>query len=149
MEPRNRLQGIDSVSLCSLAGQYENSIPTWFLAPIDCSKFQHWVFHPETVFKEGHSVSDHMPELTITEYNLTLCRLRSRLQQITMGNPMPESNLSPSQGQRIPIGYWKKCWRRITFKGFLTLKEQVLKGVGDCTLFPLIFFPSVSSEHFQ
>ncbi len=38
MEPRNRFQGIDSASLCSLAGRYENPFPTWFLAPIDCSK---------------------------------------------------------------------------------------------------------------
>jgi hypothetical protein len=28
---------IDS-SLCSLAGRYDNPIPTHFLAPIDCSK---------------------------------------------------------------------------------------------------------------
>jgi hypothetical protein len=32
------IQGIDSASLCSLAGRYENPIPTWFLAPLDCSK---------------------------------------------------------------------------------------------------------------
>jgi hypothetical protein len=38
MEPRNRFQGIDSASLCSLAGRYDNPIHTWFLAPIDCSK---------------------------------------------------------------------------------------------------------------
>ncbi len=37
MEPRNRFQGIDSASLCSLAGRFENPIPTRFLAPIDCS----------------------------------------------------------------------------------------------------------------
>ncbi len=30
--------GIDSVSLCSLVGQYDNPIPTLFLALIDCSK---------------------------------------------------------------------------------------------------------------
>ncbi len=30
--------GIDSASLCSLAGRHENPIPTWFLAPKDCSK---------------------------------------------------------------------------------------------------------------
>ncbi len=35
---RNRFQGIDSASLCSLAGQYDNPIPTRFLAPIDCYK---------------------------------------------------------------------------------------------------------------
>jgi hypothetical protein len=38
MEPRNRFQGMNSVSLCSLAGRYDNPIPTWFLAPIDCLK---------------------------------------------------------------------------------------------------------------
>jgi hypothetical protein len=38
MEPRNRFQGIHSASLCSLAGRYNNSIPTRFLAPVDCLK---------------------------------------------------------------------------------------------------------------
>ncbi len=37
-EPMNRFQGIDSASLCSLAGQYDNPTPSRFLAPIDCSK---------------------------------------------------------------------------------------------------------------
>ena len=37
-ESKNRFQGIDYASLCSLAGRYNNPIPTWFLAPIDCSK---------------------------------------------------------------------------------------------------------------
>jgi hypothetical protein len=31
-----RSPGIDSASLCSLAGRYANPIPTQFLAPIDC-----------------------------------------------------------------------------------------------------------------
>ncbi len=35
-EPENRFQEINSASLCSLAGQYGNPIPTRFLAPIDC-----------------------------------------------------------------------------------------------------------------
>ncbi len=30
--------GIDSASLCSLAGRYDNPIPIQFLARIDCSK---------------------------------------------------------------------------------------------------------------
>ncbi len=38
MEPRNRFQGMNSASLCSLAGRYDNPIPTLFLAPIDCLK---------------------------------------------------------------------------------------------------------------
>ncbi len=37
-KPKNRFQGINSASLCSLAGRYDNPVPTWFLAPIDCSK---------------------------------------------------------------------------------------------------------------
>ncbi len=37
-EPRNRSQGIDSLSLSSQAGWYDNHIPTLFLAPIDFSK---------------------------------------------------------------------------------------------------------------
>ncbi len=31
-------QGIDPASLLSLAGRYDNPIPTWFLASIDCLK---------------------------------------------------------------------------------------------------------------
>ncbi len=34
-EPKNRLQRINSASLFNLAGRYDNSIPTRFLAPID------------------------------------------------------------------------------------------------------------------
>jgi hypothetical protein len=38
MEPRNRFQRMNSASLCSLVGGYDNPIPTRFLAPIDCLK---------------------------------------------------------------------------------------------------------------
>ncbi len=38
MEPRNRCQGINSASLCSMAGRYDNPIPTPCLAPIDFLK---------------------------------------------------------------------------------------------------------------
>jgi hypothetical protein len=38
MEPRNRLKGMNSTSLCSLADRYYNPIPTRFLASIDCLK---------------------------------------------------------------------------------------------------------------
>jgi hypothetical protein len=44
MEPTNRFQGINSASLCSLAGRYDNPIPTWCLALIDFFlKFQLWI----------------------------------------------------------------------------------------------------------
>ncbi len=38
LEPRNRFQRINSASLCSQAGRYDNPIPTRFLASIDCLK---------------------------------------------------------------------------------------------------------------
>ncbi len=38
MEIRNRFQGMNSASLCSLAGRYDNPLPTRFLAPTDCLK---------------------------------------------------------------------------------------------------------------
>ncbi len=38
MEPRNRFQGMNSASLCSLAGRYDNPIPTRCPALIDFFK---------------------------------------------------------------------------------------------------------------
>ncbi len=38
MEPRNRFQGMNSASQCSLAGRYDTPIPTRRLAPIDFFK---------------------------------------------------------------------------------------------------------------
>ncbi len=38
--PRNRFQGIDSASLCSLAGRYDNPSHNRFLAPLLVLKFQ-------------------------------------------------------------------------------------------------------------
>jgi hypothetical protein len=38
MEPRNRFSGINSASLCSLAGRYDIPLPTRCLAPIDFLK---------------------------------------------------------------------------------------------------------------
>ncbi len=38
MGPRNWFQGMNSASLCSLAGRYDNPIPPWFLAPLDFLK---------------------------------------------------------------------------------------------------------------
>jgi hypothetical protein len=38
MEHKNRFKGMNSASLCSLAGLYDNPIPPRFLAPIDFLK---------------------------------------------------------------------------------------------------------------
>jgi hypothetical protein len=37
-EPKNRFQGTNFARLCSLAGRYDNPIPTQFLAPKGCLK---------------------------------------------------------------------------------------------------------------
>jgi hypothetical protein len=57
-------------SLCSLAGRYDNSFPTQFLAPIDCSKIpahgskKHWITDPDP---------QHPPTLS-----LLMCRVITR-----------------------------------------------------------------------
>jgi hypothetical protein len=38
MGPRNQIRGMDSASLCSLAGRYDKPLPPRFLAPIDSLK---------------------------------------------------------------------------------------------------------------
>ncbi len=38
MGPRNRFQGMNSASICRLAGRYDNPFPPRFLAPIDSFK---------------------------------------------------------------------------------------------------------------
>ena len=37
-KPKNQFQGINSASMCSLAGQYNNPITINFLAPLNCLK---------------------------------------------------------------------------------------------------------------
>jgi hypothetical protein len=51
MEPRNRYQGMNSASLCSLAGRSDNPIPPRFLAPIDSLK------SPALAGRHGNPVS--------------------------------------------------------------------------------------------
>ena len=55
MEPRNRCQGINSASLCSLAGRYDNPIPTRCLAPIDFLKIPALISHWPTGI-DSHSL---------------------------------------------------------------------------------------------
>ncbi len=52
--------GIDSANLCSQAGRFDNLIPTRFLAPKNCSKFQHWsvVTHPHKFVSVANSLQD-------------------------------------------------------------------------------------------
>jgi hypothetical protein len=57
MDPINRFRGINSASLCSLAGRYDNSIPTRFLAlfPLPHPHTQLYT-HPRIVTPPPHSM---------------------------------------------------------------------------------------------
>jgi hypothetical protein len=44
MGPRNRFQGMNSASLCSLVGRYDNPLPPRFLAPIASLKIPALVY---------------------------------------------------------------------------------------------------------
>jgi hypothetical protein len=68
MEPTNRFHGIDSASLCSPAGRYDNPMPTRFLAPLVCLKipallFKHgWLqYWPKDVIMGGGEGSSQLP----------------------------------------------------------------------------------------
>jgi hypothetical protein len=52
-EPRNQFPGLNSTSLCSLAGRYDNPIPTRFLAPIECLKIPALFNYVQTKLAEG------------------------------------------------------------------------------------------------
>jgi hypothetical protein len=47
----NRFQGTNSARLCSLAGRYDNPIPSRYLAPINCLKIP--ALQSQTVHKSG------------------------------------------------------------------------------------------------
>jgi hypothetical protein len=55
MEPRNRFQGINSASLYSRAGRYDNPIPTRCLAPIDFLKHSSSAFRRQEGARNGVS----------------------------------------------------------------------------------------------
>ncbi len=53
MGPRNWFQGMNSASLCSLAGRYDNPIPPRFLAPIDFLKIPALYAHTESTWSDA------------------------------------------------------------------------------------------------
>jgi hypothetical protein len=58
-----------------------------------------YIHNTKAESQEKHGVWDPMPELTITTSPYVHSRVDSNT--FTMGNPMPGSTLSPSQGLRI------------------------------------------------
>jgi hypothetical protein len=70
MGPRNRFQGMNSASLCSLAGRYDNPIPTRFLAPIECLEIPALCTHQE----------DPLKPVGADAHDVLLCRCRIAVQ---------------------------------------------------------------------
>ncbi len=78
MEPRNRCQGINSASLCSLAGRYDNPIPTRCLAPIEFLKIPAQVSNQRD--REGRPCLTVGPACwTMGTDNLKLCTIGKNL----------------------------------------------------------------------
>ncbi len=83
MEPRNRFHLIDSTNLCSLAGRYDNPIPTQILAPVDCLKIPALEFKmdknvwesPQTIEKyRVEQAANGAQRITILKKPIPLCR---------------------------------------------------------------------------
>ncbi len=67
--PRNLFQGIDTASLCSLAGRYDNAGPTRFPATIDCFKIP-------ALFPKSLQLEDQDPSVIALIYTKKLLTVR-------------------------------------------------------------------------
>jgi hypothetical protein len=80
MEPRNRFQGMNSASLCSRAGRYDNPLPLRCLAPIASLKFQLYSsYRPARLHRLAKSIPRNrfLASINIYKYGLSLCSWRA------------------------------------------------------------------------
>ncbi len=91
-EPRNRFQGINSVCPCSVVGRYDNPIPTWFLALMDCFIFYNRVENLSPAMGRGIN-----SRKRVWNWVAKLHSLASRYD-----NPMPTWFLAPIAGHKLP-----------------------------------------------
>ncbi len=95
--------GIDSASLCSLAGRYDNTIPTRFLAPIDCSKIPALVGMWEGLCNcNDGTVRLHYS--VISAYAVNFVKLRDRWLAIVIVNDIPNNICSLAKRSSF------RCW---------------------------------------
>jgi len=78
-EPKKRFQRTNSARLCSLAGRYDNPIPTRFLAPKDCLKILRSTVYPMTV--NLHTVKAPPTERKEKFTPLWLCQWRKYIEE--------------------------------------------------------------------
>ncbi len=126
MGPRNWLQGMNSASLCSLAGRYENPIPPRCLAPINFLKIPALRPNPKKNMVYGTLCRSWL-------YNLTICPLQSRLQYIYHGQPYARVDFIPQLGTnsgsfgpvRQPYSYSVPSPNRFFTKQRARIKKKV------------------------
>jgi hypothetical protein len=103
MEPKNQFQGMNSASLCSLAGRYDNPIHTRCLAPIDCLKIPAQtnknIPYRKRIIQRPNTKKSMV--YAGVDYNLTLCPLHSRLQNIYYGQLNASVDFIPQSGTLI------------------------------------------------
>ncbi len=105
MEPRNWFQGMNSASLCSLAGRYDYTIPTRFLAPIDCLKIpaqRSWSV--DISYKDDVTVIPFLRELSTMYDRLPLPSTRKwaiNMKVMHSNAVMRHPNLCPNVGIKL------------------------------------------------
>ncbi len=93
-EPRDRFQGIDSASLCSLASLHDNPIPTLFLAHIDCYKIK---FQSPGIYFQRGGIDSRESIIGILQ------RLQIRAQRVRICKCLRTPGIdSPSLAESIP-----------------------------------------------
>jgi hypothetical protein len=107
MEPRNRCQGINSASLCSLAGRYDNPIPSRCLAPIEFLKIPAHSSIPSThchKFPIYSSTTVHQPDMYPTVYkemsSILADQLRPLVGSLKMNTALEYSTRVVQEGDR-------------------------------------------------
>jgi hypothetical protein len=87
MEPRIRFQGMNSASLCSLAGRYDNPIPPRFLAPIDFLKIPAQYLNSLGLSLSVLRIRDDYPEFRILDLTFFHPGSRIRIKEFKYFNP--------------------------------------------------------------
>ncbi len=139
MGPRNWFQGMNSASLCSLAGRYDNPIPPRFLAPIDFLKIPVLLSTDEAescrrLGWTGWSTGGNMPDLfcdvrvlyRLTWQGLLSAQLASWWYIINVFN-WSSSLKSPTAGSVITLLFYSyTCDVSLILKDFYELYNYII-----------------------
>jgi hypothetical protein len=100
MGPRNWFQGMNSASLCSLAGRYENPIPPRCLAPKDFLKIP----------AQNRASVDRLPCILVSINNLYICFAQCVEQGKNWFFSFTQSLSPADQGNGLCISHFTFVW---------------------------------------